>query len=382
MLEVNNFFLKKNIFLSFFIFQKINFTLLWGFVLFFKMASSQNLAERWQAKSNKFVPLPLISFSPETDWAFGLSAQYIFRIKNDSLLRPSIVGVTTLYTLKNQFIFNPNWDIFFEKNKSRLTGAFVFQRYPDSFFGIGNDTKKNSRERFTSHFLLFKQRYLHKLKKNLFGGVQYRFEKIYKMRIIENSIFSQNHIVGRNGYTSSGLGFVMVYDNRDNVIFPFKGVYATLSHHYYLKGLGSDYTLNNISIDARYYLNIFGSHVLAFNGYGNFNFGTTPFKMLAQLGGPNVLRGYFLGRFRDEHLMIIQSEYRFPIYWRFIGVVFVGAGDVFSQVNDLDLMRLKIAGGGGLRFTLDAKERINLRFDFAFGRFKSNGFYVGITEAF
>jgi hypothetical protein len=43
---------------------------------------------------------------------------------------------------------------------------------------------------------------------------------------------------------------------------------------------------------------------------------------------------------------------------------------------------LKISGGGGLRFTIDAKERINLRFDYAFGRFNSRGFYLSISEAF
>jgi outer membrane protein assembly factor BamA len=343
---------------------------------------AQSRLEKWQQKRNKFFAVPLISYTPETNWSFGFTSQYLIRFKNDSVSNPSITGFTFLYTLNKQYIVNPNWDFFFLKNKYRATGAFVYQRYPDSFYGIGNNTSEDNKEQFSSNYLLLKQRLVRQWKKGLYAGIQYRFEKTYNVQTVAGGIFETENVLGRNGYTASGAGAAIIYDTRDNVLFPLKGYYATVSNHFYPAWMGTSHPITNINIDARHYWNFYGSHVLASNFYSNFNFGDTPFKMMAQLGGQNLMRGYFQGRYRENNMMIGQLEYRFPIYWRFIGVAFMGVGDVFNTFNDWSLNRLKVAGGGGLRFTIDAKERVNLRFDYAWGRFHSRGFYLSITEAF
>jgi outer membrane protein assembly factor BamA len=346
------------------------------------LAQEQSKIERLKNKRNRFFAVPLISYSPETKWAFGFTSQYLTRFKNDSVSNPSITGLTFLYTLNKQYIINPNWDFFFLKNKYRATGAFVYQRYPDSFFGIGNATNEGDKEKFSSDYLLLKQRMVKQFTKGFYTGFQYRFEKTYNLKKAANSIFDTENVTGNNGYTASGIGLAVIYDTRDNVLFPFKGFYVTVSNHFYPKWLGTTFPITNINIDARHYWNFYKSHVVATNIYTNVNFGNTPFKMMAQLGGQNLMRGYFQGRYRANNMAIAQVEYRFPIYWRFIGVVFASAGDVFQHTKDMSFNNLKISGGGGLRFTIDAKERINLRFDYAFGRFNSRGFYLSISEAF
>lgn len=359
--------------------------LLTAFFFFFMLNGSlmaQSRIQKWQEKKNRFFAVPLVSYAPETNWSFGITSQYLIRFRNDSVSSPSITGLTFLYTLNKQYILNPNWDFFFLKNKYRATGAFVYQRYPDSFFGIGNNTFESNKERYTADYLLLKQRFVKQLTKGFFLGVQYRFENAYKLKTVANGVFEQQNVIGRNGYTASGVGMAAIYDTRDNILFPFKGYYITLSNHFYPSWLGTQYPITNINIDARYYWNFYKSHVLANNIYTNFNFGDTPFRMMAQLGGQNIMRGYFQGRYRDNNMIAMQTEYRFPIYWRFMGVAFVGVGDVFSSANQLSLNQLKVSGGGGLRFTVDAKERINLRFDYAWGRFQSKGFYLSISEAF
>lgn len=343
---------------------------------------AQNRIEKWKQKKNRFFAVPLINYAPETNWAFGFTGQYLFRFKNDSISKPSITGLTFLYTLNKQYILNPNWDFFFKQNNYRATGAFVYQRYPDSFYGLGNQTSTINKERYTTDYILIKQRLVRQITKGLFVGLQYRYEKLYRVITMDNSIFDKEQVTGRNGYQASGLGIVGIYDTRDNILFPMKGYYITLSNHFYPSWMGTKYPLTNINIDARHYWNFYKSHVLVSNIYANANFGNTPFKMMAQLGGANLMRGYFQGRYRDDNMMIAQLEYRFPIVWRFIGVVFAGAGDVFNQGKELSFTNLKVAGGAGLRFTVDAKERINIRFDYALGRFHSQGFYLSISEAF
>jgi outer membrane protein assembly factor BamA len=338
--------------------------------------------QKIKSRQNKFIAIPLITYAPETRWGFGITGQYLFRFKKDSTLNPSIVGATFLYTLNKQYIVNPNWDLFFKQNKYRITGAFVYQRYPDSFFGIGNRTLENNREWFSSDYLLLKIRMVSRLPKNFFIGPQLRFEKTYNMKTDAAGIFEQQSVSGRNGYTATGAGLSLIYDTRDNVLFPFRGAYVVLSHHSYPFWLRTDYPLTNINLDARYYWNLTRSHIIALNGYANFNFGTTPFKMQAMLGGQNIMRGYFMGRYRDNFALVAQMEYRFPIWWRFIGVGFASIGDVFNDWNALSTKDMKVSGGFGLRWTVDAKERINIRFDAAWGRFHSRGFYLSLTEAF
>ena len=76
-------------------------------------------------------------------------------------------------------------------------------------------------------------------------------------------------------------------------------------------------------------------------------------------GGASTVRGY-----REQRLgpidangnptggnaqLILNLEYRFPI-WRWLsGAVFVDAGNVFSEVRDLSVADLKVGTGGGFR---------------------------------
>src|SRR5690606_24165941 len=100
-----------------------------------------------------------------------------------------------------------------------------------------------------------------------------------------------------------------------------------------------------------------------------------------KVGGDDILRGYAKNRYRDHHFAGTQVEYRFPLFWRLGMVTFAGIGDVFRKTSDLRINNLKYTYGAGLRFKVNTKERLNVRFDYGFGR-KHNSFYITLTEAF
>ena len=102
---------------------------------------------------------------------------------------------------------------------------------------------------------------------------------------------------------------------------------------------------------------------------------------MANVGGDDMIRGYASNRFRDNHFLGAQIEYRFPLWWRFGMVVFTGVGDVYHTPSDIKLNTLKYTTGAGIRLAINTKERLNVRFDYGFGR-KSNAFYIMLTEAF
>ena len=93
------------------------------------------------------------------------------------------------------------------------------------------------------------------------------------------------------------------------------------------------------------------------------------------------MRGYYLGRYRDQHAAALQAEYRTYVWKRFGFVAFVGFGDVAKKLNRFALKDFKTSVGFGLRFAIDPKEKINFRFDIAFGH-DSSAFYITATEAF
>lgn len=343
-----------------------------------KLLLGKNNDRRW-----RIIPFPVLFYQPETSLGFGLSTQVLWRFKNDSTSNMSYAGLTGYYTLKKQYVLNSQWNIQVKDSKYRNAGAFVFQYFPNSFYGIGNDTDKDDRERYTGRFILLKHRFVIEVAPNFFIGPQYRLEKLYDLDVEENGLLETGDIPGGDGYLASGAGIAAAYDTRDNALYPFTGTFIQFSNHFYLKAFGSTQQFYNIKIDARKYVNPGeGTHVLAMQGYLQFLPGNPPFQDMAQLGGPFLMRGHFQGRYRDRHMFIGQVDYRFPIWWRFTGAAFVGIGDVTHDFKDLRFNNLKYSMGAGLRFTIDAKERIMVRFDYAYGLKDNHGFYLQIHEAF
>ncbi len=102
---------------------------------------------------------------------------------------------------------------------------------------------------------------------------------------------------------------------------------------------------------------------------------------MAELGGDSKLRGYYQGRFRDNDLGLLQAEYRFPIWWRFGGDVFAGAGEVGHVLSDFTWGGIHPSFGAGLRLLVIPAEHLNARLDYGIGT-DSHGLYLAILEAF
>jgi outer membrane translocation and assembly module TamA len=177
-----------------------------------------------------------------------------------------------------------------------------------------------------------------------------------------------------------------VQDNRHNVLNVRDGFFSELAFLHCSPSWGSTFKFSSVNSDTRFFKPIGKNNVFAAQLIGQFNSGDVPFNQLAQLGGENIMRGYYYGRYRDNHQLATQIEYRMlPIPLRFtnrIGAaVFAGTGTVFSQMNDLALSTLHFSGGAGLRFLLFPKKDIWTRLDYAITR-EGGGFYLFIGEAF
>ena len=73
-----------------------------------------------------------------------------------------------------------------------------------------------------------------------------------------------------------------------------------------------------------------------------------PFYQLPNLGGQTSLRGFRSRRFQDDGSLVLNAEYRYPIWSNVDAAVFVDAGQVFGDVADVRGDRFHWSYGGGL----------------------------------
>lgn len=74
-----------------------------------------------------------------------------------------------------------------------------------------------------------------------------------------------------------------------------------------------------------------------------------PFIDLPWLGGNQLLRGHLRGRFSDRIATLVSAEYRFPLTTTWATFLFVDAGRVFRELDELTLEGWRGTFGGGLQ---------------------------------
>ncbi len=342
--------------------------------------SLQAQKEEKPPKRNSFSGIPLVFNTPETSWGFGAAAVYAFRMKNEpDTAKASQMQLGFAYTLKKQVLFYLPYNLYFQQKNYSVYGELGYYRYFFSYFGTGN-IEEDYEEVFGVTLPRFRLNALRKVRANTYVGIRYWFDDFQITEVDSTGRLAQNLAIGSEGGIISSLGIVANYDTRDNNFWPSGGEFIELVLTQNSKLLGSDFEYTRFSIDATKYFNIIKNQVLAINYYGDFTSGEVPFNEAPRIGGTRKMRGYFEGRFRDNNLMMLQAEYRIPLFWRVGMVVFGGYGGVADKFNNFKLDNFKWAGGGGIRFALNKKEKINLRLDVGYG--EDLKFYLTATEAF
>lgn len=334
----------------------------------------------------KFIAAPVVTFSPETNFAFGTGAKYLFKFNGSGEeTRVSNMPVTVQYTLNNQFFVFSGFEIFTNQEKWVIEGNLLFQNYPRLYYGIGNNTRDSAEEVYENSQILFEPIFLKQaFTRYLFLGAGIRINHIFKTGFEEGGIIDQNRRDGFDGSTSVGAQVAALYDSRNNVLNAQNGWYLELTHGEYGKFLGGTNKFDLTRLDVRHFIEVSkkNNDVLAFQFVGSVSRRNIPFSEFAFLGSSEIMRGYREGRFVDRDLLATQVEYRKRFGdSRFGAVAFLGAGSVYNNVADFQFKTLKPSYGAGLRFMLDKSENLNIRFDWGVGN-GTNEFYLGIAEAF
>ncbi len=331
------------------------------------------------AQRTKVTALPVLYFTPETNFAFGGLVNANFYLQ-DTTFRPSFALIGGAYTLNKQILaylpFEFNWG----ENRHIFGGELGYYRYFYNYYGIGPDASDDL-EIYTVNFPRFILNYAHRFYGFNYLGVNYRFDNYAIQELDPEGSLLNDDIPGAAGSRISMFGISYAYDTRNNLYNPSKGWFFSLRAEFNKKFSGSDFNYQRLIFDASHYMKVNPKGIVALNLYGGTMRGEAPFQELLLYGGPRKARGYFEGRFRDKNLLLFQVEYRYNFYKRFGLVVFGTLGNVSPRFFELELLSPKYNYGLGLRYMINTADLLNIRLDYAWGK-NSTGLYITFAEAF
>lgn len=314
--------------------------------------------------SDSFYFFPLIYWTPQTRLAGGLVGTYVYRTYSDGQRSVySSFSASGIYTQKKQILLAAGIHRYIGTNRFAVETQYM--EYPDWFWGIGNQTPDSASEHYTPRQVSVAFHYSRQYRQGMYYGISFEFDLFRIIRYKSNGLIELIGYGDRRTRVTSGLGPTFQWDTRDKNLYPSTGVYHQLSLMPFLSVFGNHYSFVRFRFDLRKYYSLFDAHVIAGQWYGQWLLGKSPINKYAELGGYNLMRGYYPGRYRDRQMMAAQIEYRLPVFWRFGLVAFAGMGDVAKTLSDFRNVRLKYSKGFGIRFTLNRDNHLNLRVDMA-----------------
>ena len=373
-------------------------------------------------KQNTVNILPALSYAQETGFRAGANL-IIFRNLSgeDSTSRMSKFLISAFGTTKDQYFTNNTWQIFTNEEKWLSNGSIQSGYWNDRLYNspaelskspseiVGNSIFPNYTE-FNYYYCNLSFTVERKIAKHTYLGLSYEFDYATNTQYAaEDSInIPLTAELENNNSRRSGIGLVFTHDTRDNADNPTHGSVFQVNVATYKNFLGSTINYDIVTLEIDKYVPFKNRQVLALrvvNEYRNKEAGyTIPFRGLSYNGGITSLRGYFAGTFRSNNLLAFETEYRLPFFnyvdgnesvfkfWKRMGVVAFLSGiktsDTLASLYNND-SKWFFAGGAGVRYMLDTKQRVNICFDYAVGFTKlagdtsnNTGLYIGLSEAF
>jgi len=195
----------------------------------------------------------------------------------------------------------------------------------------------------------------------LFLGLNYNFLKI------DSAFGTKQSIPGveRVEYDSktAGVGASLLYDTRDNMFTPNRGIYSNLAVTWNNELVGGDFNFMDYKFANVGWIPVHDQLVLGLRLDLAYADDDAPFYKYPFI----QLRGVPVGRYMGNAAVTAEIEPRFELTERWSVVGFAGAAKAassFSKMNDADLI---VTYGGGIRYLIARKLGIYFGLDYARG---------------
>ena len=329
----------------------------------------------------RFVAIPTLQSVPATGLGAGLGLAMLY--PSDSAVYPSMIAVGGIYATSNSWAYGAGGRAVLAHDFSRNLAGVADYRLRYDFYGVGTpagdaDHPVKIVQRGDAEVAEVTIRALPKF----YVGPRYRRAHFTVHLDEDNSTSELAPLVAQEDlYLTSALGAMFLYDTRDYEVATYRGTWVRGDAMFANKGLGGLQTFNDFDLAANQYVPLSAHSVLALRAKLCDVTSGAPVWEYCLFGLDSDLRGYLAGRYRDRALGAAQAEYRFPIWQRFGGVAFAGAGEVAPDFNKLNWNDMLASGGAGLRYLIPGFARLNAGAEYAVGK-NGGAFYLRLGEAF
>jgi hypothetical protein len=339
----------------------------------------KKLAANWP---EDLVIAPVPAYSPQLGWNLTLGGGYFLDIGkkgNGSDTPSSVIGGFVMGAENGSYAYGGGANLHLLDDNLRLKFAAAYADIRYQFYGVGNeqndlgiklDLLQNGPLFFaTGSWRIWKKFYLG------LGYLGGDIETRLRIDLPDTPFFDPALRLD-----IGAISIPMEIDSRDHEQFPRDGWLVKAKTMLYRESVGSDFEAETAKLIINHYRPMRDQDVLATRFVLKGASEDTPFFLMSSFGGSEDLRGYPSGRYRDQMMYAVQTEYRWHVKDRWIMTGFVGFGEVAEKLSNFGSNFLP-AGGIGARFVLSEKHRVSLSADLAVGNDGAE-FYFGVGEAF
>ncbi|GAB3933576.1 hypothetical protein GCM10028827_33190 [Mucilaginibacter myungsuensis] len=376
----------------------------------FKAIFKPNKQKDTTRKPSGITIIPNIASNPSIGSQIGIKAVAGRKLGDDPNTLLSVAATSASITTKGIIYFYLNHNVYTPGNKWNFQGSLVAAKTvtPDFGLGIAQPTNGSTDDQvlinagrqgrtLNSIFFNFREKVYKEVQEGLFVGAGVSFDvrkNISDSRSVgatPYTIYNQRYGFSGRQYSANGLLFNVQYTTRDNQNRAYHGIYIDGGFRVNQAWMGSTKNAVQFNTDVRKYFSLSKSrpeHVLAVWNWASYLIsGAVPYLELpgtAKDPSSRSGRGYVVGYFKGTQFNYSEVEYRFPITRN----KFISGATFFSMQTANDGLGTKLfqkwqpAGGGGLRILFNKATRTNLCLDYAWGKYGSRGFFLGINEAF
>ncbi len=353
------------------------------FIMFFSSIPyilSQETNSFDTTKNHKISAIIFPSRNPLNGWNIQFGGIDLFKtVKTDTLLRSSDLFAFFFYSQYKQYNIFLGSDIFLPNEKYYVRLETSFSYFPESYYSLYSDNNPDSSELIDYKINHIWIEPLKKVGGNLFAGFSLIYDRTYDFHFEDDGYFINDHYTDYNGEKVAGIGLVLKYDTRDNLIWVNKGKLIETSFQAFRKNEMNISNFSTFYIDYRQFfeLNPELNHVLGFQIHYKYASQNTSFRYLPN----NFLRAFHPNLFKDYNSFITRVEYRFKVYKAIHLAGFGGIGITFPKFFEIKNEKWRFNAGPGIRLRLKKDQPLFLGIDYGLSTVSGN-LHVTLSSLF
>jgi len=365
-----------------------------------QLDASQYLSEN----AYGFLPVPIIITDPAVDGGLGMMGLFFHETEEEksarlaamqdenndnavnSLLPPSVSVAFGAYTGNDSYFAGGGHMGFFNKGRTRYIGGGGYGELNIDFYGFGDVTLNKPLELKTQATAIMQTIKFKLADTNFYLGPTHRYiDAEISPANIDDLIGNfppdwqeaLTNLLTRN-ITTSGAGFAIEYDSRDNIFSPTEGLKYQFNYLWFDEALGSDVDYQLTELTALHYIKLSEQWRTAFRLEANY---ANSDGFLPPYATPGIsMRGIPSARYQGQAVAMSEVEIIYKINFRWQVNAFAGIGKATNDFSEFSASPSRLSKGAGFRYLIARRYGFNMGVDIAQGP-EDTVFYIQAGSA-